>query len=109
MLDAKEIEKEIARLEYIESSYSNYAKLADLYTIQNQMNKTVRMEEYAYSAAPVVEVEQEIGCYGDSEFLQAITGKDAYEIWLIINELMATLQVVNTKAYNRIMNRIYDA
>ena len=108
MLDAKEIEKEISRLEYIESSYANYAKLADLYTIQNQMNKAAGADEYSHSAVPVVEIEHEIGCYGESEFMQAITGKDAYEIWPIIDELMGTLQVVNTKAYNRIMKRIYD-
>ena len=108
MLDAKEIEKEISRLEYIESSYANYAKLADLYTIQNQMNKTAGADEYPRSAVPAVETENEIGYYGDSEFMQAVAGKDACEIWLIIDDLMSTLQVVNTKAYNRIMNRIYD-
>lgn len=37
MLDALEIRKEIARLEYEESSYPNYAKLANLYTIQDRM------------------------------------------------------------------------
>ena len=33
MLDPKEIDIEIARLEYGESSYPAYAKLATLYTI----------------------------------------------------------------------------
>ena len=37
MLDAKEINAEIARLEYVESSYPNYAKLADLYIIRDRM------------------------------------------------------------------------
>ena len=109
MLDAKEIEKEIARLEYIESSYANYSKLADLYTIQNQMNKTAETKEYPNSAVSAIETEFEIGYYDGSDFMQAISGKDAYEIWRIIDDLMGTLQVVNTKAYNRIMNRIYDA
>ena len=39
MLDPKEIEIEIARLEYGESSYPAYAKLANLYTIKNQIEK----------------------------------------------------------------------
>ena len=39
MLDAAEIRKEIARLEYEESDYKNYAKLADLYVIRKQMQE----------------------------------------------------------------------
>ena len=36
MLDRKEIDIEIARLEYGESSYPAYAKLADLYTSETR-------------------------------------------------------------------------
>ena len=39
MLDKAEIRKEIARLEYEESSYPNYAKLADLYVIRDKMQE----------------------------------------------------------------------
>ena len=57
MLDRKEIDIEIARLEYGESSYPAYAKLATLYTIRDQMNKQEpemqdRSYDQAYSAAP---------------------------------------------------------
>ena len=39
MLDPKELEVEIARLEYADSSYPNYAKLANLYVIQDRLNQ----------------------------------------------------------------------
>ena len=39
MLDRKEIDIEIARLEYGESSYPAYAKLANLYTIRDCMDR----------------------------------------------------------------------
>ena len=39
MLDEREINAAIAELEYKESSYSNYEKLASLYTIRNEMQK----------------------------------------------------------------------
>lgn len=42
MLDPKEIDIEIARLEYGESSYPAYAKLATLYTIKFQSTLPVR-------------------------------------------------------------------
>ena len=106
MLDAREIEMEIARLEYLESSYPNYAKLADLYTIQNQMNKNAGTEEQATPYSSVTAEEYEIGDYGDSDFLQAVSHKDAYDVWVILDDLMDTLKVVNQRAYNRIMNRI---
>ena len=56
MLDAAEIRKEIARLEYEESDYKNYAKLADLYVIRKQMQEEERGDggKYVgyYSGAP---------------------------------------------------------
>lgn len=108
MLDAKEIEKEISRLEYIESSYANYAKLADLYTIQNQMNKMAGMTDNLYSVVPAVETEYEIGYYDGSEFMHAISGKDAAAVWDIMSDLMETLKVVNSKVYDRIIRRILE-
>ena len=105
MLDVKEIDSEIARLEYVESSYSNYAKLADLYTIRNQMKASETQSESVEAfpvATPVARV------YGDSIFLQKVAEKDPQEVWSIIDELMDTLRVVNPKVYQNIMRRIED-
>lgn len=103
MLDAYEIRKEIARLEYEESSYPNYAKLADLYTIQNQMQGGVQMQAaYSEAAAP----RGEVGEYGASDFLRAVAGADAGSAWLVMDELMSTLQLVNSRAYDSVMRKI---
>ena len=40
MLDRQEIDIEIARLEYMDSSYPNYMKLATLYAIADHMDKS---------------------------------------------------------------------
>ena len=119
MLDAAEIRKEIARLEYEESDYKNYAKLADLYVIRKQMQEEEQgrrsMRLHAYSgaptpavqtAAPQAEVPQTVGSYGDSDFLRAIAEKDPSKIWTIVDELMDTLSVVNAKVYNSVMQKI---
>ena len=84
MLDPKEIDIEIARLEYGESSYPAYAKLATLYTIKNQMQKQEpemqnRTYEQAYSAAPA-EIPVEVGRYGDSEFLREVEGRNEEQV-----------------------------
>lgn len=106
MLDPKEIDIEIARLEYGESSYPAYAKLATLYTIKNQMNKQIlenRSYEQAYSAAPAG---MPAGSYGDSEFLREVEGKDQEQVWGIMDDLMDTLRVANPRVYNGVMRKI---
>lgn len=119
MLDKAEIRKEIARLEYEESSYHNYAMLADLYTIRKQMqedergSRSTRMQAYSSDPAPAVqtmaqqtEILQTVGSYGDSDFLRAVTGKDPAKVWPIMDELMDTLAIVNAKVYNSVMQKI---
>lgn len=109
MLDEAEIRKEIARLEYEESSYPNYAKLANLYTIRNQMSGTaprLGMVERNYSGAMTADV---VGKYGDSDFLKSVAGKQSERIWPIIDELMDTLAMVNRKVYDSIMGKIRNA
>ena len=56
MLDRKEIDIEIARLEYGESSYPAYQKLANLYTIRDRMDRQERPATYetSYSTGPAV-------------------------------------------------------
>ena len=110
MLDRKEIDIEIARLEYGESSYQAYAKLANLYTIKNQMKKQEpemqsRTYEQAYSAAPA-EIPVEVGRYGDSEFLREVEGTNEEQVWGIMDDLMDTLQVANPRVYNGVMRKI---
>lgn len=108
MLDAKEIDIEIARLEYGESSYPAYAKLANLYTIRNQMNRKEHTEyDQEYSAAPAaVEYDPMVEQYGDTEFLTAIAGKHPADVWGIIDELMDTLRITNPRVYNGVMRKI---
>ena len=116
MLDAKEISAEIARLEYVESSYPNYAKLADLYIIRDKMEgKKPLAYERLYSAAPASESvrarpsvsgQPEIDTYGDSDFLRSISGKDPQMVWDIMDELMDTLKIVNQRTYDGVMRKI---
>lgn len=108
MLDPKEIDIEIARLEYGESSYPAYAKLANLYTIRNQMNRKEHTEyDHEYSAAPAaVEYDPMVAQYGDSEFLISIAGKHPADMWGIMDDLMDTLRVANPRVYNGVMRKI---
>lgn len=107
MLDAKEIDIEIARLEYGESSYPAYAKLANLYTIRNQMNRQEGQSyDSGYSSAPAAISDTVTEQYGDSEFLQAVSGKDSTAAWAVMDDLMDTLHTVNPRVYESVLRRL---
>ena len=112
MLDKAEIRKEIARLEYEESSYPNYAKLADLYVIRDKMQEEERDDGGRYASyysgapAPVTAEPATVGEYGDSEFLLAVAGKDPAKAWTVIDELMDLIKVTNERLYNSLMRNI---
>jgi GGDEF domain-containing protein len=44
--------------------------------------------------------------YGDSEFLEAITDKNPEDIWMVMDELMSTLQALNPRLYEATMDRL---
>lgn len=103
----KEIEWAIHELEQEESSFPVYAKLANLYTVRNEMlgvtAPQTQIAAYSESAGPAqVQLEQ----YGDSDFLQAVAGKDPVAAWLVMDELMDTLRVVNPRAYESVMRKL---
>lgn len=111
MLDAREIDIEIARLEYGESSYPAYAKLADLYTIRNQMRREESAAEIesGYSAAAPPETAGDIFPeIGDSDFLRAVAGKNLGDVLGVLDDLMDTLQAANPRAYSSVMRKIHS-
>ena len=103
MIDETEIKKWIARLETEESSWTNYERLAVLYTVLNQQNDgNDRPAPLLYSSAPApVEV------FGDSDFLQAVSSVEPSVAWAIMDELMDSLKVVNERVYNSVMRKLY--
>jgi hypothetical protein len=98
MIDERELALWIKRLETEESSWSNYEKLAALYTIQNQNREPVResriVEAYSAASAP------------DSDFLRAVASIDPSRAWEVMDELMDSLKVVNERIYNNVMRKL---
>lgn len=112
MLDKAEIRAAIAKLEFDESSYSNYAKLASLYVIRDKMQEEERDDGnrfvgyYSGAPAPVIAEPATVGEYGDSEFLLAVAGKDPEKAWAVVDELMDTLSLVNRRVYDSVLRKI---
>lgn len=104
MIDEREVQKWIARLECEEPSWSGYEKLAVLYAIQNQKERTESqpiLPAYSCTAAP-----ETVSNYGDSDFLRIVEGKDPTLVWPIVDELMDTLHVVNERVYSSVMRKL---
>ena len=106
----KEIEWAIQELEKEESSFPVYAKLANLYTVRNEMLglSATQPQIAAYSglAGPAVE---KPGKYGDSDFLRAVEGKDPAKVWAIIDDFVGSLSLANRKAYDHLIERLENA
>lgn len=104
----KEIEWAIAELEKAESSFPVYAKLANLYTVRNEMlgMSASQPQISAYSEASGPIEDGSVLRYGDSDFLKAVAGKNSEKAWLIMDDLMDALRVVNHRAYDNVIRRL---
>jgi len=61
---------------------------------------------YSFSAPPVPNTDSVVNYESDTDFGQAVYGKDAYDMWALMDETMTTLQVLNPPLYRSIMRRI---
>lgn len=103
----KEIEWAISELEREETSKAGYILLAALHICRDHMlggpSLHPQISAYSEAAAPVNE---RLGLYGDSDFLLAASRIPAKNAWKIMDELMGTLQVVNPRAYESVMQKL---
>lgn len=83
----------------------NCEKLAAVYTVLDHLypNNDI-LEGYSGDSTPVAETK--IGNYGDTDFLQAIKGKNSYDVWQLMDELMSTILIVNPRLYDSVMRKL---
>lgn len=105
--NSKELDWAIAELEGQESSKERYILLAALYTCRDHMlgPNAPQPQIAAYSEAAPPD-NGALPQYGDSEFLQAVSGKDSFDVLGVLNEHMETLSVVNPRAYESVLRKI---
>lgn len=112
MLDIDEINRAIAELEAGKTSATSCAKLADLYAVRDHTMKH-EPEEYfsGYSRAAESPMRESshpdvAAVYGDSDFLNAVSGKDLTAAWKVVDGLMETLRVVNPRVYDSVIRKM---
>lgn len=106
-LTDREVAAEIAIREVSDLNRQDLNDLACLYIVQDRMQGRTAQEPQTYSAGYSQAAGPDTaGDYGDSDFLRAIAGRELPAVFDILDELMETLRVVNTRAYDGVMRRI---
>lgn len=99
MLTERELLNAIEELERATPTYERCQKLVTFYTLYDFMYGDPKNN---------TREKQVVGSYGESEFMNAISGKDSEEMWAIMDELMSTLAVLNPKLYRSVMLKLAD-
>jgi hypothetical protein len=105
MITLDDLEAAIAECEGERNPNANTCiKLAAYYTILNE--KQGKPPVYSYSAEPVSPVKETVDYYSETEFGQAIQGKDLPYVMELIDELMTVLQTVQPRLYSGVMSHL---
>ena len=98
MISIEQISGEIAALEEEKPTYVIMQKLANLYVVRDHLILPQQQTQIPDSKT--------ISTMLDSEFMQAIDGKNIDDILPVIDEAMYAIQVLNPQLFKSIMKRI---
>ena len=118
MYTESELKDAIDELKNGSHTIQNVSKLAAVYTVLDHIsiergyptktgNEATNYGNY-YSNDYKADNSNVIGLYGNTEFLRMIKGKKPESVFLLMDELMATLQLVDDALYNCVINRLDD-
>lgn len=110
MIRIEDLQEAIAECEGVRNPNANTCiKLASFYTILNQMQKKesepMQLPMYSFSNEPR-EVLSPIRYESDTEFGQAVRGKEPEEVMEVMDELMSTLQVMIPRLYDGVLIKL---
>ena len=101
MFSKSELLDAIDELEASPATYQNAEKLATFYSLYDHLYVRKEPMNRIESVKEVT-----IDRYGDSEFLQAISDRKSEDMWMVMDELMATLQALNPRLYQATIDRL---
>ena len=98
MISLEQLDGEIAALEEKDPTYVTMEKLAALYTVRDHM--------VLEKNNPVTVTLDTVPSFGESDFARLVAGKEIQTVLSTIDELMTTLQVVQPRLYNSVMDKV---
>lgn len=114
MYTKKELTDAIEEIGGSKHTIQNCERLAAVYTVMDHLypradypeEKPVNGYSGAQDPVSVPETSGTVKKFGDSEFLTEIVGKDEKKIWLLMDEVMDTISVLNPRIYDSVIRRI---
>lgn len=101
MINLDLINGEIAALEEEKPTHVSMQKLAALYIVRDHIIMGLQ------PTSPVVSVAEVFPSTDTaSEFLNAISGKDIKSVMSVVDELVGTIQLLDTNLYNSFMRKL---
>ena len=91
-------------------SIQNCERLAAIYTVLDHLYEDIPIKNNSFKEGYSMDnnVENEIGSYGKSEFLNIIAGKPSKEVWLLVNELVEALNVLNPRLSSNFLDKLRE-
>lgn len=108
MITEHDLREAIAECEGVRNpNASTCIKLAAFYTILKHMTgEEPDRPQYSFASGPAESEEANIVPHiSDSEFSQAVEGRDVLDVMLVVDDLMSTLLVVNPRLYASVMRK----
>lgn len=106
MIRIDDLREAIAECEGVRNPNANTClTLASLYTIldhKEQKQTEQQTQMYSYAASPSDTIQYR----GESEFADAIYGKNADEVFSVLDELMATLEGMMPRLYDGVIVKL---
>ena len=116
MITEKEVEQAIEECMREPVTGNKRAVLADLIIIQDYLfGEPMQAQEapqpmpmQSYSDPPVEQVENYIQTNGDSEFLKAVDGRKAGNVWKLMDELVEAVKILHPRMYTTFIDKVQD-
>ena len=107
MITQQDLKQAIAECQGIRNPNASVCiKLAAFLTIQRELfgedKEAAQLPDYSFAPA----TDEIIIADGDSEFSRLIDGRSQREVIPVIDELMSTLQIIQPRLYNAVMDKI---
>lgn len=100
-MNMRDVENTIYDLENGVTNFDTCNKLASLYIIRDHAQGS-----NSTPATVVTEPSKLISLDSETDFAHAVNSMDSNDVMKIMDELMTTLQVVNPRLYNGVMNKL---
>lgn len=109
MITEFDLQEAIAECQGVRNPTSSTCiKLAAYYILRDHLygEPEPEVRTYSFAGPPAEEPIEKVEYESDTDFGQAVHGRDVNEVLPLIDELMTTLQAVNPRLYNGVMRRL---